>query len=851
MKTNVALCSLALSALGLAACEPKDFTLTVSKLGTGAGTVTGTGIDCGSDCTEGYASGASVSLLGTPASGSSLGDWTGCDSVAGNVCTLSIAADRSVSVSFQAGGGSRILISEDITAATTWATGNTYQVTKDIDITATLTIQPGVTVLFDPNTSFIVTGAIAADGQSASSPIIFSSSKPSPAGGDWEGIKLGASGSVFKHCQLLYAGANDKAALEIGDGFTASVTNCVFAHHRTPTDAIDAHPALDASSAAAGTLIKDNLFYDNRAPLSVNVTFSVEANTFDNAAAAPAAPQANKYNAVFIRGCGHITTAITWPSLAVPYVIGEPSSACKYIDVDASGQLHVGQVDAPAVVKLFEAGRIAVAGVLEARAIFTAIADDRQGDTNGDGAATAPAGGAWGGIDLRRSGSIIEHSSFFYAGGGASSALELKDGISASITGSVFAFNTPTMNAIHAAPALDASKGAEGTTIQGNTFYANTVPLSINTTYSIDDSNRFVDPANVAAANTYQAIIVAGCGHIQRAIQWAAVQVPLVIGDPVSSCNYVAVDGAGQLTIRDQTVIKLFPGGKLTALGVIVANAVSGIVLTSVRDDAHGGDTNADAAASAAAPGDWGGVFLNASGSSFQKVSFLYAGGAAGGDDSSALSVATDKSVSVTNSVFAHTRPATDSLRAAPALDLSEAAGPGTVVTGNTFFDNTIPLSINAALSLDDSNVFEVVGTTANRYNGVIVNGCGHVGNAINWLITKVPLVIGDPVSACNYLVVDNGGHLSLGPNLTMKFFVNGRIDVAVGGRLTIDATDWLTCIVDDHLTDTNADGAATTPASGDWRGVMTHHTGADPTCDQSAYMHYYTPNNGDGSCSW
>lgn len=84
-----------------------------------------------------------------------------------------------------------------------------------------------------------------------------------------------------------------------------------------------------------------------------------------------------------------------------------------------------------------------------------------------------------------------------------------------------------------------------------------------------------------------------------------------------------------------------------------------------------------------------------------------------------------------------------------------------------------------------------------------------------------------------------------------MKFFVNGRIDVAVGGRLTIDATDWLTCIVDDHLTDTNADGAATTPASGDWRGVMTHHTGADPTCDQSAYMHYYTPNNGDGSCSW
>lgn len=851
MKTNVALCSLALSTLGLAACEPKDFTLTVAKLGTGAGAVAGTGIDCGSDCTESYASGTSVSLIATPATGSSLGEWSGCDSAAGNSCTLTMSANRAVSVSFQTNGGARILVSKDITEPTTWTTGNTYQVTTDIDITTTLTIQPGVTVLFDPNTSFIVTGAIAADGQATATPIVFSSSKPVPAGGDWEGIRLNASGSVFKHCQILYAGANEKAALEIGENFSATVTNCVFAHHRTPTDAIDAKPALDASVAAAGTLIKDNLFFDNRAPLSVNVTFSVEANTFDNAAAAPGAPQPNKYNAVFIRGCGHVTTAITWPTLTVPYVVGEPSSACKYIDVDASGQLHIGQLDAPAVVKLFEAGRIAVAGILEARAIFTAIADDRQGDTNGDGSATAPAGGAWGGIDLRRSGSVIDHSSFFYAGGNEASALELHEGVAASITGNVFAFNRPTSDTIHAPPALDASKGAMGTVIQGNTFYGNTVPLSINTTYSIDDSNSFSDPANVAAPNTYQAIIVAGCGRVQRAIQWAAVKVPLVIGDPVSSCNYVNVDGAGQLTIADLTVIKFFPSGKLTSAGAIIADAVAGIVFTSVRDDTHGGDTNADHASSAAAPGDWGGVVLNASGSRFNKVSFLYGGGAANGGSDSAISVATNRSVSVTNCVFAHNRPATDSLRAPPALDLSEAAGPGTVVTGNTFFDNTIPLSINAALSLDDSNSFTVVGTTANRYNGVIVNGCGRVGNAINWLITQVPLVIGDAVSACNYLVVENGGHLTLGPNLTMKFFLNGRIDVAIGGQLTIDPSAWLTCIEDDRVTDTNADGAATVPASGDWRGVMYHHTGADPTCDQSAYMHYNTPNNGDGSCAW
>lgn len=519
--------------------------------------------------------------------------------------------------------------------------------------------------------------------------------------------------------------------------------------------------------------------------------------------------------------------------------------------MDASGQLHIGQVDAPAVVKLFEAGRIAVAGTIEARAIFTAIADDRLGDTNGDGTATTPAGGAWGGIDLRRSGSIIDHCSFLYAGGNEASALELHEGISASITGSLFAFNTPTTNTIHAPPALDASKGAVGTVIQGNTFYANTVPLSINTTYAIDDSNDFHDPANVAAPNTFQAVVVAGCGRVQRAIVWGLTKVPLVIGDPVSACNYVTVDGGGQLTIADRTVVKLFPGGKLTSAGAIIADAAQGIVFTSFRDDAHGGDTNADGAASAGTPGDWSGVVVNASGSRFHKVSFLYAGGAASGDSEPALVVGGSKSVVVTDSIFAHTRPATDSLRAPPALDLMEAAGPGTVVTGNTFFDNTIPLAINAALPLDDSNTFTVVGTTANRYNGVIVNGCGHVKSAITWLITKVPLVIGDPVSACNYLVVDNGGHLTLGPNLTMKFFLNGRITVAIGGLLTIDPSAWLTCIEDDRLTDTNADGTATVPAAGDWSGVMYHHTGADSTCDQSPYMHYQTPNNGDGSCAW
>jgi YD repeat-containing protein len=52
-----------------------DFTLTVSKAGNGTGTVTGAGIHCGSDCTERYTAGTSVTLTATPDAGFTFSGW--------------------------------------------------------------------------------------------------------------------------------------------------------------------------------------------------------------------------------------------------------------------------------------------------------------------------------------------------------------------------------------------------------------------------------------------------------------------------------------------------------------------------------------------------------------------------------------------------------------------------------------------------------------------------------------------------------------------------------------------------------------------------------------------------------
>ena len=53
-------------------------TLTVAKTGTGSGTVTSSppGITCGTDCTEAYTHGTTVTLTATPASGSTLASWS-------------------------------------------------------------------------------------------------------------------------------------------------------------------------------------------------------------------------------------------------------------------------------------------------------------------------------------------------------------------------------------------------------------------------------------------------------------------------------------------------------------------------------------------------------------------------------------------------------------------------------------------------------------------------------------------------------------------------------------------------------------------------------------------------------
>ena len=76
-------------------------TLTVSKIGTGSGTVAGSppGINCGGTCQFAYIQGNVVTLTPTAAAGSTFAGWSG-DCTGTGVCTVTMSQARSVTATF-------------------------------------------------------------------------------------------------------------------------------------------------------------------------------------------------------------------------------------------------------------------------------------------------------------------------------------------------------------------------------------------------------------------------------------------------------------------------------------------------------------------------------------------------------------------------------------------------------------------------------------------------------------------------------------------------------------------------------------------------------------------------------
>jgi Divergent InlB B-repeat domain/Glucodextranase, domain B len=147
-----------------------EYTLTVSRTGTGSGTITSSipGIDCGDTCSSNYAKNTNVLLIAAPSQGSKFSGWSGA--CGGNQCTVSVTADKTVYATFQPDGGSNIADvekptvtisspapSQAVSSANLIVTGTANDNTAVTNLEYSLNNAPRVSVTPSQNYSFQVT----------------------------------------------------------------------------------------------------------------------------------------------------------------------------------------------------------------------------------------------------------------------------------------------------------------------------------------------------------------------------------------------------------------------------------------------------------------------------------------------------------------------------------------------------------------------------------------------------------------------------------------------------------------------------------------------------------------------
>jgi len=710
-----------------------------------------------------------------------------------------------------AGATAQTNVGGSINKDSTWTlSGSPYIVTSDLSLNSpfTLTVDSGVVVRFQANTNLYVNGTASLAARHAR----FTSSKDtaggSPAKGDWAFIQIGnnsAATATFDTCVILWGGTtsfpSNNPSLYVYGG-TAALRNSIVSskNHGVMVD-------------GGTTTIENSNISDCDWPASYyrqgNLIFE-GSNILTGAT----------HNGILIL-FGSSSGAFTLDTVSVPYVFN------TNFTVNSGSTLNV---PTGSVVKFTSYNGLVVNGALVASAAegntitFTSYLNDNAGgDTNADGALSAPTASIWDGVTFNDasadSSSIMKRCVVSWAG------YYQKGGISL----------------YNASPTIDScsmTNNYYGVMMQGTSspnFSNNDIGTStvVPIALSFSANPLFLNNSFSASDNQYDAI-----GILSETVV-ANSYLPIRSVTSIPNVTYlmlgsVTIPPAYTLTIQPGVVIKSYNYyNRLIVQGKIVAQGTSDstIVFTSVHDDQYGNpfDTNKNGNITNPTRGDWGGITLESTNDTTSIIKYCVL---RYGNTPSAYynGVYTQGLITLINTTATiENDTLTDNVYGVYAFLVSKPK------IGNCVFVNSqftpVAMSISANPTFTGSNVMLNPGLRALGIIGHAVSSNGTVYRRDFAGYTNITYVVLDDVT------INSGTFVTVEPGVVMK--MNPSAGIYVNGGFSAKGTIangqvYFTSIKDDNIgnpLDTNGDGLATAPDQGNWYTIRFQDTSVDSAC--------------------